>query len=218
MMAVGQPDQAARRSWFAIDGGLEPIDHRGPSFFRFPEALAESLIDRFSEPGDWVLDPFCGFGTTLVVAERRGRTAVGFEADPGRAAFAASRIAVPGRVVNARSEAIKPGPWPPFKLLLTSPPYGSFRDDAAVDDIATYLGDAERLFAGFVGLLSPAAIVAVEVSQVRNGERTRPLVWHLGQALARRFMLREDIVRINTGSTEAGPGYNHSHILIFALR
>ena len=60
-------------SWFAVEGSLEPVGYDGPSFFRFPESVAAYVIERYSAPGDWVIDPFSGFGTTLVVAERLGR-------------------------------------------------------------------------------------------------------------------------------------------------
>jgi hypothetical protein len=76
----------SRRSWFAVDGSLEPIDYDGPSFFRFTQAVAEHVIERYSAPGDLVIDPFCGFGTGLVVAERLGRHVVGCEADERRRA------------------------------------------------------------------------------------------------------------------------------------
>src|ERR671922_109955 len=69
------------KTWFAIDGSLEPLDYPGPSFFRFPVALAEHVITTCSAPGDWILDPFCGFGTTLVAAQRLGRQAIGFEGE-----------------------------------------------------------------------------------------------------------------------------------------
>ena len=75
----------SRRSWFVVEGSLEPIDYDGPSFFRFPQAVAAHVVERYSVPGDWVIDPFCGFGTTLIVAERLGRHAVGCEADERRA-------------------------------------------------------------------------------------------------------------------------------------
>lgn len=45
----------------------------------FPEALPEWFIKLFTEPGDCVLDPFAGSGTSLRVARRLGRTAVGVE-------------------------------------------------------------------------------------------------------------------------------------------
>jgi DNA modification methylase len=139
----------SRRSWFAVEGSLEPIGYDGPSSFRFPQAVADYVIERYSAPGDWILDPFCGFGTTLVVAERLGRHAVGCETDQRRAAFSAARLGHPDRVVHGRGEDLAPAQWPPFALLFTSPPYGSFRSGDHDDDPATYLADARRLFSGF---------------------------------------------------------------------
>jgi len=205
----------SRRSWFAVEGSLEPIDYDGASFFRFPEAVAGHVIERYSAPGNWVIDPFCGFGTTLVAAERLGRHAVGCEADERRAAFSAARLGNPDRVVHGRCEDLTPAQWPPFALLFTSPPYGSFRSGDHDDDPATYLADARHLFSGFARLLGPGGTVAVEVSQLRQGTRTRPLVWQLGAVLNEIFALREDLVRVNTGDTQAGPGYDHAHVLVF---
>lgn len=45
----------------------------------FPDALARDLILCFTEPGDLVLDPMAGSGTTLVVAEQLGRLATGID-------------------------------------------------------------------------------------------------------------------------------------------
>ena len=46
-----------------------------------PLALIEHLIRVFSAPGQAVLDPFLGSGTTAVAAARTGRACVGIEAD-----------------------------------------------------------------------------------------------------------------------------------------
>jgi site-specific DNA-methyltransferase (adenine-specific) len=48
----------------------------------FPEALPEFFIRLFTQPGDCVLDPFAGSGTTLRVAARLGRAAIGIERVP----------------------------------------------------------------------------------------------------------------------------------------
>lgn len=45
----------------------------------FPESLAEFFIRSFCPPDGTVLDPFCGSGTTLAVASRNGRSAVGID-------------------------------------------------------------------------------------------------------------------------------------------
>ena len=45
----------------------------------FPEALPEWFINLLTREGDCVLDPFMGSGTTVTVAERMGRNAIGVE-------------------------------------------------------------------------------------------------------------------------------------------
>ncbi len=51
-------------------------------FATFPEALVEPCIKAGSREGDVVLDPFAGSGTTLAVARRLGRKAIGIELQP----------------------------------------------------------------------------------------------------------------------------------------
>ncbi|MEV0278814.1 DNA methyltransferase [Streptomyces sp. NPDC050610] len=209
--------RADRRSWQMIDGALETIDYPGPTDMRFPESLAAYAVENFSRPGDWVLDPFCGFGTTLAVADRLGREAVGFERDEQRAAFARTRLPDPARLLVADAEHADAGPWPPFALLLTSPPFTSFRTSVGRDGRDTHLGDARRIFAGLTRFLAPGATVAIEVSQLRRPEWrwTRPLVWEFGMLLGELFHFSEDIVFVQTGSDHAAPGYHHTHLLVF---
>jgi DNA methylase len=206
-----------RRSWQAIDGSLEPIDYDGVCDFRFPEPLAEYVIENFSRRGDWVLDPFCGFGTTLTVAGRLGREAVGLERDSRRAAFTQRQLADPSRLVNADCEDVPADRWTPFSLLFTSPPFTSFRTSQGADDPATHLGDARRIFRSLTRFLATGATVAVEVSQARRPEWkwTRPLVWEFGMVLNEIFFFREDIAFVHTGPEQAAPGYHHTHVLVF---
>lgn len=47
-----------------------------------PEALLERIIEASSNSGDIVLDPFCGCGTTIAVAERLRRQWIGIDISP----------------------------------------------------------------------------------------------------------------------------------------
>ena len=46
-----------------------------------PVKLLKRLIETFTDPGDVVIDPCCGSGTTLRAAHEIGRNAYGFEID-----------------------------------------------------------------------------------------------------------------------------------------
>lgn len=52
-----------------------------PHIAPMPESIAERAILLTTEPGDWVLDPFAGTGTTCRVAQRLGRNAIGVDLD-----------------------------------------------------------------------------------------------------------------------------------------
>ncbi|MQX35315.1 site-specific DNA-methyltransferase [Roseospira navarrensis] len=58
-----------------------------------PEALLHRIILASSNPGDVILDPFLGSGTTAAVAKRLGRRWIGIEQDPDYIAAARARIA-----------------------------------------------------------------------------------------------------------------------------
>jgi modification methylase len=57
-----------------------------------PEALLARVILSTSRPGDLILDPFSGTGTTGATAKRLGRQFIGIERDPAYAAAAEARI------------------------------------------------------------------------------------------------------------------------------
>jgi site-specific DNA-methyltransferase (adenine-specific) len=73
-------------------------ERRGWHGCQMPEQLLGRIIRACSDPGDLVLDPFGGSGTTLVVAKKLGRRWIGFELS----ANYAERI-------EARLDAVQPG-------------------------------------------------------------------------------------------------------------
>jgi DNA modification methylase len=66
--------------------------YSGAHFATMPPALAERCIKAGSRPGDMVLDPFGGAGTTGLVADRLGRSATLIELNQEYARLARERI------------------------------------------------------------------------------------------------------------------------------
>jgi DNA modification methylase len=69
-------------------------------FATYPEALIEPCILAGSRVDDTVLDPFCGSGTTGVVACRHNRHFIGVELNPQYAALAEKRITGDAGLLN----------------------------------------------------------------------------------------------------------------------
>ena len=59
---------------------------------QYPEELIERIIKVGTNPGDLVLDPFMGSGTTAVVAKKLGRNYVGYEIEPSFIKIAEKRL------------------------------------------------------------------------------------------------------------------------------
>jgi modification methylase len=86
-----------RSDWlFPLCGGAERLkrDGRKAHPTQKPEALLHRVLLASTKPGDLVLDPFFGTGTTGAAAKRLGRRAIGIERDPDYARIARERLAV----------------------------------------------------------------------------------------------------------------------------
>ena len=61
-----------------------------------PEALLERIIKASSNEGDLVLDPFCGCGTTIAVAQRLNRQWIGIDVSPTACRLMKRRVEIAG--------------------------------------------------------------------------------------------------------------------------
>ncbi|HEV2345803.1 MAG TPA: DNA methyltransferase [Actinocrinis sp.] len=99
--------------------------------------IARQAIQRFTEPGDLVIDPMCGIGTTLVEASHLGRRSFGVEYEPRWAQIAERNLAharaqgATGQATVVRADARQLLHAAPENLrgqaalVITSPPYGA---------------------------------------------------------------------------------------------
>lgn len=87
-----------RSDWyFPICAGHERLRDAGGTKVhptQKPLALLERVVRSASSPGDVVLDPFAGVGTTAVASLRHGRQYIAIEREPGYCAAAEERLAI----------------------------------------------------------------------------------------------------------------------------
>ena len=170
------PEQAGGAGWSVWATGQQQARYqRGNRYSRLSvehpakmlPAIAQHAIAAYTRPGEVVLDPMCGIGTTLVEAVHLGRNAVGIELEPKWASIARLNLDTAsvqgahghGQVHTGEAAQVAAGlAASPLagrvSLVLTSPPYGSMthgqvrsrRDGAAAVEkhAHTYSRDRDR--------------------------------------------------------------------------
>ena len=123
-----QPARVQRRDGYLPESNAHPGK-------MLPE-LARTIIRCYSEPGQLVLDPMCGIGTSLVEAIHLKRDAVGVELEPRWAALAAGNVRLArahgaaGNALALRGDTRRLGSGlldelaGSVALIVSSPPYG----------------------------------------------------------------------------------------------
>ena len=198
------------RSWWTPEP--DPAEFALPADLRARDPFAardcgwvnqmRPFVRHFAAPSDTVLDPFCGFGTTLVAAAVEGRRGLGIEIDPDRATLARERLArlgLPGAVECGSVSTLQLPDA--VDLCLTSVPYFGCRwtQDAAQDaqlyrapDYASYLAGLRDVFHGVRRLLRDDGYCIAMVENVVIAGRVLPLAWDLGRVLGALFVACEE--------------------------
>ncbi len=141
----------------------------------FTEALAASVIGHASQPGELVLDPFAGYGTTVMVADRLGRRAIGIELVPEHLEIARQRTGGRVRLIEGDARELSRLVDEPVDLVFTSPPYMASKDHPqnpltgyATDDgdYLAYLSELGLIFAQVANMLRPGGQLVLNVANV----------------------------------------------------
>jgi len=146
-MKAGNEDTQMRSDWlFPLCTGGERLrdendDKLHPT--QKPEALLYRVLNATTRPGDVVLDPFFGTGTTGAVARKLGRHFIGIERDSAYAAAALRRL---GEIVPAPASALVPVVP---KRLAPRIPFGSLLEQGIIAPGAM-LFDARRRYEALV--------------------------------------------------------------------
>ncbi len=143
--AASEASHASQEGRFEFEPRAERFNH---NVFRYPAKfhppVAHSLISKFSNEGDVILDPFVGSGTALVEAALLGRSAVGSDIDP-LAAFVARAKVSPFDLTRLRMEVCELVERLQQRREADEIRFGSFQKDVSPEDYVATVGHVGHL-------------------------------------------------------------------------
>lgn len=186
---------------------------------QFPIALAERLIESFLPTNieHVILDPFCGSGSTLVAAQRRGQKSVGIELSADYAALARQRLGGDGPTAiihqTTATELSRHVSVESIDLCITSPPYWNILGQKRTADYKTvrhygnhdgdlgtvpeydaYLDALADVFRQVYVALKPGAHCCINVMDLRKKDRFYPLHSDLARRLEAEGYRLDDLI------------------------
>jgi hypothetical protein len=190
---------------------------------RYPESLVECFLEEYTQAGDTILDPFAGFGTTLIVAERMGRVPFGVEINKDKVNYVRGKLARPESIIQGDSRLLADIGLPAIDFSMTSPPYMT-RDDpddpftdyqARGQGYRVYLRDIRSIYEQLRKHMKPSGIVILEVANLKRDGQVTTLAWDIGRVISQVLHFEGEVIAC---WDEAGSGYDHSYCLVFSVR
>ncbi|MEZ6045506.1 MAG: site-specific DNA-methyltransferase [Planctomycetaceae bacterium] len=188
----------------------------------FPIALIERLLETFLPvEGEVILDPFCGSGTTLLVAGQQHKSAIGLELSAEYCESTMRRLkqlseAQQSRVVCHHAAAQDLDQFvseTSVDLCITSPPYwnvlnrprsadnkaqrhyGNLDGDLGlIENYEEYLSSLQSIFQKVYQALKPGAFCIVVVMDLRKGKVFYPLHSDLSQRMTQIGFILDDLI------------------------
>ncbi len=193
-----------------------------PEDNRFSESFVEHFMEKYSKPGDNVLDPFAGLGTTLFVAEEMGRMPYGIEYDKAKVEFIKSKIKNKQNIINGDTTRFSSYKLPMFSLCITSPPYMEYDDEKNPftdysqpgNGYESYLKTLKEVFSQVKQKMEKGGHIVLDISNLKNKDKiVTPLAWDVGKLLSEVFLFEgETIICWKEGYDY---GYDHSYALVY---
>ncbi len=188
---------------------------------RYPEGLVEYFLREYTQVGDTVLDPFAGYGTTLIVAERLGRVPFGVELSEAKVNYARTQLTRPERLILGDARSLASIDLPAIDFSITSPPY--MRKDDLEDPFTAYravgqgypdyLQDIRSIYGQLRRHMKPAGTVVLEVANLKIGGHVTTLAWDVAQEVSQILHFEGEVV---VCWDRYGYGYDHSYCLVYS--
>lgn len=196
-------------SWWAIPKRDRSSSHMGDYWGNFVPQIPHQLMRRFTRPGEWVLDPFAGSGTTLIECRSLGRHGLAHELDPKVVALARRRVAAAANPYDVQTVVVQgDSTTADFAALLSAaggrsahlailhPPYHDiivFGDDARnlsrAPDVTSFYAALAAVAERVLEVLEPQRYLALVIGDKYSGGEWVPLGFE-SMAVLQRLGLR----------------------------
>ena len=154
---------------------------------RFPPSIPRVFIEKYTEKGDFVLDPFAGGGTTLIEAMKLDRNSIGFDINPKAIEITNKKLleirkdnlVSKAEVCDARNLILRNNS---IDLIITSPPYWniiSYSDEEKClgnsQNYPEYIKNLEKSIQEMHRVLKPKKYCCIVIGDAVEGWTFRPL-------------------------------------------
>lgn len=199
--------------WSFPDRG-EWATHRGDYRGNWPPQLVRNLLLRYTKPGEVVLDPMAGSGTTLIEAKLLCRNAIGVDISLEAIMLTRDRLNFHYNPLDGCNAEIKTYVGDARRLDLIEdnsvdlvalhPPYvDTIRysenplDISTIHDIDRYVEAMREVALEVHRVLKPGRYAAVLVGDTRRKRHHVPVAFRVMKAFLKTgFILKEDIIKI----------------------
>jgi DNA modification methylase len=182
-----------------------------------PAFIIWNLIQRYTEPGDLVLDPMCGSGTTIDVCKEEGRQAICYDIVPPK-----NRL----DIMQNDSRTI-PLPDDHVDMIFVDSPYGdNIRYNDHPDCIGkisseteTFYEELEKVMKECHRVLKPSKIIGWLIGDQWVKKKFTPVGFEVYQRLSKYFETVDIICVVRRGqASHTGLWYNRARRFNFFLR
>jgi DNA modification methylase len=230
-------------SWFIFNALREDLKQEkeiDPTTEQHPATYSPTMIGNFinffTKPGDKVLDPFVGIGSTLEACKRTGR--IGYGVELNKKYFELCKKRTPEfseNIFNCDSTKISEIPFPLMNFCISSPPYWNilnrstrdfernriskeldvnysdeFQDLGNIDDYDRFLSKLSEIYFDIHSLLKQNSYIVIIIKNIKKGGKLYPLAWDLAKLLSKKYTLKDEKIWIQDKISLAPYGYPYA--------
>ncbi len=181
----------------------------------WPPQLVRNVIELYTQPGDTVLDPMAGGGTTPVECLLTGRNSISIDLNPGAVSIVQDRLDLPQSITEALPKTehrtfigdtrnLDLIADESIDLIATHPPYVNIikyapsvpGDLSDLNDYKVFFKEFDKAIREFYRALKPGCCCAILIGDTHNKGHYVPVANRMMLDFLRNgFILKEDVIK-----------------------